>query len=114
QLFGGMVGYAVAWGVRRAMFAAVPGLGEGTFAAAAARVTHPGAKLAKDAGAKIHGIMVNMDSQVQNDADKIKSCKNLDEASAQWLKDCNEKEEATDKALVASNHAFWGPSRNAA
>lgn len=42
QLFGGMVGYAVAWGVRRAMFAAVPGLGEGTFAAAAARVTHPG------------------------------------------------------------------------
>ncbi|MHA6804695.1 hypothetical protein [Salinifilum ghardaiensis] len=75
---------------------------------------HPGAKLAKDAGAKIHGTVVHMDSQVQNDADKIKSCKNLDEASAQWLKDCNEKEEATDKALVASNHAFWDPSRNAA
>lgn len=41
-LFGGIIGYAVAWGVRRALFAAVPGLGEGTFAAAAARTTHPG------------------------------------------------------------------------
>ncbi|MEU6664225.1 alanine/glycine:cation symporter family protein [Streptomyces sp. NPDC046821] len=42
QLFGGIVGYAVAWGVRRAVFASATGLGEGTFAAAAATVSHPG------------------------------------------------------------------------
>ncbi|MFB7710058.1 alanine/glycine:cation symporter family protein [Streptomyces sp. NPDC056105] len=41
-LFGGIVGYAVAWGVRRAVFASATGLGEGTFAAAAAHTTHPG------------------------------------------------------------------------
>lgn len=41
-VFGGMVGYAVAWGVRRAVFASATGFGEGTFSAAAARVTHPG------------------------------------------------------------------------
>ncbi|MFM9371912.1 alanine/glycine:cation symporter family protein [Streptomyces sp. Da 82-17] len=42
QLFGGLIGYAVAWGVRRAVFASALGLGEGTFASAAARTTHPG------------------------------------------------------------------------
>ncbi|WP_017975437.1 alanine/glycine:cation symporter family protein [Actinopolyspora halophila] len=42
QVFGGIIGYAVAWGVRRAIFASATGLGEGTFAAAAARTTHPG------------------------------------------------------------------------
>lgn len=42
SVFGGMIGYAVAWGVRRAIFASATGLGEGTFAAAAARATHPG------------------------------------------------------------------------
>ena len=42
QVFGGILGYAVAWGVRRAVFASATGLGEGTFAAAAARTTHPG------------------------------------------------------------------------
>lgn len=42
QIFGGIIGYAVAWGVRRAVFASATGLGEGTFAAAAARTTHPG------------------------------------------------------------------------
>ncbi|MGW4391830.1 alanine/glycine:cation symporter family protein [Streptomyces sp. NPDC004685] len=42
QVFGGIVGYAVAWGVRRAVFASATGLGEGTFAAGAATTTHPG------------------------------------------------------------------------
>lgn len=42
SVFGGMIGYAVAWGVRRAIFASATGLGEGTFAAAAARASHPG------------------------------------------------------------------------
>lgn len=42
QVFGGMVGYAVAWGVRRAVFASSTGLGEGTFASAAAQTSHPG------------------------------------------------------------------------
>lgn len=41
-MFGGLLGYAVAWGVRRAVFASATGLGEGTFAAAAADTTHPG------------------------------------------------------------------------
>ncbi|KAA9394181.1 alanine:cation symporter family protein [Kocuria coralli] len=41
-VFGGLIGYAVAWGVRRAIFASATGLGEGTFAAAAARASHPG------------------------------------------------------------------------
>lgn len=40
-IFGGIIGYAVAWGVRRAIFASATGLGEGTFAAAAARASHP-------------------------------------------------------------------------
>lgn len=38
----GMAGAAVAWGVRRAVFASSNGLGEATFAAAAARTSHPG------------------------------------------------------------------------
>ncbi|MGD7003872.1 alanine/glycine:cation symporter family protein [Corynebacterium halotolerans] len=42
QVFGGIIGYAVAWGVRRAVFASATGFGEGTFAAAAAHATHPG------------------------------------------------------------------------
>ena len=42
QVLAGMAGAAVAWGVRRAVFASANGLGEATFAAAAARTTHPG------------------------------------------------------------------------
>ncbi|SJM58520.1 sodium:alanine symporter family protein [Gulosibacter sp. 10] len=42
QIFGGIVGWAVAWGVRRAVFASATGFGEGTFSAAAAKTTHPG------------------------------------------------------------------------
>ncbi|WP_156761255.1 alanine/glycine:cation symporter family protein [Microbacterium karelineae] len=41
-LFGGIVGYAVMWGVRRAVFASATGMGEGTFSSAAARTSHPG------------------------------------------------------------------------
>lgn len=41
-LFGGIMGYAVQWGVRRAVFASAAGDGEGTYAAAAAQNTHPG------------------------------------------------------------------------
>ena len=41
-VLGGIVGSAVAWGVRRAVFASANGLGEATFAAAAARTSHPG------------------------------------------------------------------------
>lgn len=40
-VLGGMAGAAVAWGVRRAVFASANGLGEATFAAAAARTSHP-------------------------------------------------------------------------
>lgn len=40
-LYAGIVGYAVQWGVRRAVFASAAGDGEGTFAAAAAKVSHP-------------------------------------------------------------------------
>jgi len=40
-LLGGVAGAAVAWGVRRAVFASSNGLGEATFAAAAARTSHP-------------------------------------------------------------------------
>ncbi|MFW5418423.1 alanine:cation symporter family protein [Nocardiopsis sp. CNT-189] len=39
--FGGIVGAAVAWGVRRALFSNVAGVGEGTYGAAAADVSHP-------------------------------------------------------------------------
>lgn len=41
SMFGGIVGAAVAWGVRRALFSNVAGVGEGTFAAGAAQVSHP-------------------------------------------------------------------------
>ncbi|MEV0947505.1 alanine/glycine:cation symporter family protein [Rhodococcus sp. NPDC049939] len=41
QIFGGIAGAALAWGVRRAVFSNVAGVGEGTFGAAAASVTHP-------------------------------------------------------------------------
>lgn len=40
-LLAGIAGAAVAWGVRRAVFASANGLGEATFAAAAARTSHP-------------------------------------------------------------------------
>lgn len=40
-VFGGMVGYAVSWGVRRAVFSNVAGAGEGTYSSAAAEVSHP-------------------------------------------------------------------------
>lgn len=41
QVFGGMAGAAIAWGVRRAVFSNVAGVGEGTFGSAAASVSHP-------------------------------------------------------------------------
>ena len=41
QVFGGIAGSAIAWGVRRAVFSNVAGVGEGTFGSAAAAVTHP-------------------------------------------------------------------------
>lgn len=40
-VFGGIAGAAIAWGVRRAVFSNVAGVGEGTFGSAAASVTHP-------------------------------------------------------------------------
>ncbi|GAA3644505.1 alanine/glycine:cation symporter family protein [Streptomyces fenghuangensis] len=41
SVFGGIVGAAIAWGVRRALFSNVAGVGEGTYGAAAAQVSHP-------------------------------------------------------------------------
>lgn len=41
SVFGGIVGAAIAWGVRRALFSNVAGVGEGTYAAGAADVSHP-------------------------------------------------------------------------
>lgn len=41
KVFGGIAGAAVAWGVRRAVFSNVAGVGEGTFGAAASAVSHP-------------------------------------------------------------------------
>jgi AGCS family alanine or glycine:cation symporter len=41
-MLAGMAGAAMSWGVRRAVFASSNGLGEATFAAAAARTSHPG------------------------------------------------------------------------
>ncbi|MFI6579466.1 alanine/glycine:cation symporter family protein [Nocardiopsis sp. NPDC050513] len=41
SVFGGIVGAAIAWGVRRALFSNVAGVGEGTFGSAAAQVSHP-------------------------------------------------------------------------
>ncbi|PWD86754.1 alanine/glycine:cation symporter family protein [Ignatzschineria cameli] len=40
-IFGGIVGLAVAWGVRRAVFSSMAGAGEATFSSAAAEVSHP-------------------------------------------------------------------------
>ncbi|WP_417903672.1 alanine/glycine:cation symporter family protein [Burkholderia cenocepacia] len=40
-VYGGIVGSAITWGVRRALFANVAGVGEGTFGSAAADVSHP-------------------------------------------------------------------------
>ncbi len=40
-IFGGIVGTAIAWGVRRAVFSNVAGAGEATFSSAAAEVSHP-------------------------------------------------------------------------
>ncbi|MDO4636654.1 MAG: alanine/glycine:cation symporter family protein [Lautropia sp.] len=40
-VFGGMVGYSISWGVRRAVFSNVAGAGEGTYSSAAASVSHP-------------------------------------------------------------------------
>ena len=40
-VFGGIVGLAVAWGVRRAVFSSMAGAGEATFSSAAAEVSHP-------------------------------------------------------------------------
>lgn len=41
EAFGGMIGAAVAWGVKRAVFSNVAGVGEGTYSSAAAEVSHP-------------------------------------------------------------------------
>lgn len=41
EVFGGILGAAVAWGVRRAVFSNVAGVGEGTFGSASAAVRHP-------------------------------------------------------------------------
>ncbi|MDO5696641.1 MAG: alanine/glycine:cation symporter family protein [Dermatophilus congolensis] len=40
-VFGGIMGTAVAWGVRRSVFSNVAGVGEGTYVAASASVRHP-------------------------------------------------------------------------
>lgn len=41
QAFGGIIGAAIAWGVKRAVFSNVAGVGEGTYSSAAAEVSHP-------------------------------------------------------------------------
>ncbi|MBS4190774.1 alanine:cation symporter family protein [Bacillus sp. FJAT-49705] len=41
EAFGGIIGAAVAWGVKRAVFSNVAGVGEGTYSSAAAEVSHP-------------------------------------------------------------------------
>lgn len=41
EAFGGIVGAAIAWGVRRAVFSNVAGVGEATYSSAAAEVSHP-------------------------------------------------------------------------
>ena len=40
-MFGGIIGAAIAWGVKRAVFSNVAGVGEGTYSSAAANVSHP-------------------------------------------------------------------------
>ncbi|PEE36904.1 alanine/glycine:cation symporter family protein [Bacillus pseudomycoides] len=41
EMFGGIVGAAIAWGVKRAVFSNVAGVGEATYSSAAAEVSHP-------------------------------------------------------------------------
>lgn len=41
EMFGGIIGAAIAWGVKRAIFSNVAGVGEGTYSSAAAHVSHP-------------------------------------------------------------------------
>jgi alanine or glycine:cation symporter, AGCS family len=41
EMFGGIVGAAITWGVKRAVFSNVAGVGEGTYSSAAAEVSHP-------------------------------------------------------------------------
>ncbi|MFC7343563.1 alanine/glycine:cation symporter family protein [Saccharopolyspora griseoalba] len=41
SVYGGILGSAIAWGVRRALFSNVAGVGEGTYGSAAAEVSHP-------------------------------------------------------------------------
>lgn len=41
EAFGGIVGAAITWGVKRAVFSNVAGVGEGTYSSAAAEVSHP-------------------------------------------------------------------------
>ncbi|MFJ7935296.1 alanine/glycine:cation symporter family protein [Sporosarcina sp. NPDC096371] len=41
EAFGGILGAAIAWGVRRAIFSSVAGVGEATYSSAAAEVSHP-------------------------------------------------------------------------
>lgn len=41
EAFGGIIGAAIAWGVRRAIFSSVAGVGEATYSSAAAEVSHP-------------------------------------------------------------------------
>lgn len=41
EAFGGIFGAAIAWGVKRAVFSNVAGVGEGTYSSAAAEVSHP-------------------------------------------------------------------------
>lgn len=41
EAFGGILGSAIAWGVRRAIFSSVAGVGEATYSSAAAEVSHP-------------------------------------------------------------------------
>lgn len=41
EMFGGIIGAAIAWGVKRAVFSNVAGVGEGTYSSAAAEVSHP-------------------------------------------------------------------------
>lgn len=41
EIFGGITGAAIAWGVRRSLFSNVAGVGEATYSSAAAEVSHP-------------------------------------------------------------------------
>ena len=41
EMFGGIVGAFIAWGVKRAVFSNVAGVGEATYSSAVAEVSHP-------------------------------------------------------------------------